>query len=232
MKSDTYKKQVNDFLNSEKSGEGKKLSKGFREELQGFISDLVFEEVKKVTDDAPIGGSIPAADASVISKLPHGMGEEVYYVIFKQVRTQVKGKLTVKFGWQFAVLKGKTEEIQIRKDLAVLYKINGDWVLKDLVFKKEGAAVRRCNQLNAGTDSFHVDGVDTSDEVCECALCGAVLLSVEAKELDDGRLVCSDCLKGIESEGEKNGEAEREDHGSSVDTGREDVGDEAKGIFD
>lgn len=239
MQKDAIRKRLSEFLDSEKSGDGKKVGKAFREGLVGFISDIVYEEVKAVKDAMPMKESLPEADASVMSHLPFDIGEDVFYVIFKQVRSQVKGKLTVKFGWQFTVLRGRTEEIQIRNDHGVLYKVNGDWVLKDLIFRDESLAVARCNRLNAGTESYHVEGAEEIKTV-RCLDCVAIVNIDDVHEVEGG-FVCSECLEKRKVEEVANGNTDGESisevnadgkeveagAGSSVDNGGSGAGGEA-----
>ena len=240
MANATIKKRINDYLDTEKTGEGKKLSKGSRDNLSDFFSELVFQEVKKAQETVPMKATLPEADASVVHRLPHRIGEELYYVIFKQVRSQVKGSLQVKFGWQFTVLFGKAEEIQIRNDSGILYKINGDMVLSDLVFKKEADAVARCNELNAGTDSFTVEKADRDQpKVTHCARCDALIKVEEAVTLDgEEGLFCLDCSDKIQTEKEeaeaaKVKEADDGKESESIESaGTEEVGSDTEGKVD
>lgn len=156
MQKEVLTKKISDFLDSEKTGEGKELSKVFKDALDKFFQEAVYEAVKDAIKEVPMKESVPEADASVVGKFKHPLKKEVYYILFKQVRKQMPNSLRVKFGWQYAVLKGKTEEIQVRADHGILYKINGDWVLQDHTFSTEEKAVERCNILNGGTSEFAI----------------------------------------------------------------------------
>lgn len=170
MENILLKKKVNDFLVSDEGGEGKKLSKKFRDGLTKFIVDLVSDEVRSVRDSLPI--SVSAAGEGVANSFSHFIGDFVYYVIFKQVRSQVPGKLRVHFGWQFTVLSGKIEEIQIRTDHGILYKINNDLVLQDVVFSAEEDALAKCKVLNAGTASVAICKAEHEAVFVPCDSCG------------------------------------------------------------
>lgn len=229
MQKDTIKKQVNDFLVTEKSGDGKKVGKAFKDGLVNLISDIVYEETKAINDAMPMKTSLPEADASVMSRLPFDIGEDVFYVIFKQVRSQVKGKLTVKFGWQFTVLRGRTEEIQIRNDHGVLYKVNGDWVLKDLIFKEEPAAVARCNKLNEGTESYHIDGAENT-KVVRCLDCDAIVDPTDASTHEvDGGFLCDECfhIRELAREAEEEAKGSTDEGTSGANSGVDADGEEA-----
>lgn len=236
MESAVIRKRLNDFLNSEKSGEGKKVSKPFKDGLNKFFTDLVYDAIKEATDNVSIINSLPEADARLVgTDLAKDIGVESYYVIFKQVRSQVKGSLQLKFGWQFTVLKGKTEEIQIRNDYGVMYKINGDWVLRDLVFKNEADAVARCNAMNEGTESVAIEKAASDDaKVIVCAKCGAFIDLGEAHQCGDGYL-CADCAAEDLDEGEEKIDGEKEavtDVDADVNTGRGKVGVDSEGAVD
>lgn len=226
MENAILKKRITEFLSTEKSGDGKHLGKVFKDNLAKFISDIVFEEVKLVQDSIPMKETIPEADASVMKSFRHDVGDEVFYVIFKQGRSQVKGKLQLVFGWQFAVLRGKTEEIQIRADHGILYKVNGDWILQDLVFKKEEDAVARCNQLNSGIESFAVKEAEKEEPVFEEELPADDAETEEGGEVD-----------GNEENGDNNGEEtesteKAEDGATTDDVGSAQVGSDSDGESD
>lgn len=225
MESVMLKKQINDFLESEKSGYGKGASKAFKENLAKFIGDVVFEEIKLIKNEIPMKESIPESDASLINKFKHRVGEDVFYVIFTQVRKQLPGKLQVKFGWQFAVLSGKVKEIQIRNDHGIVYNVNGDFVLSDLVFKSEEKAQAKANQLNSGTEPFAISEADEA-HIVKCSICGELVdltdewfeshpYSLDSKE----PIICRSCweLKQDVDGGVVNGDEENGESGNSSD---------------
>ena len=150
MKKDILETRINEFLVSDKTSEGKGLSKGFRDGLVKFTFDILNEEIKNFSNLIPIKDAIPEASASIISKFPFQLGREVFYVIFKNVKTQSTTSIKQDWGWKHTVLQGKTEEIQIRRDGSILYKVNGDWVLVDLIFNSRELALKKCNTLNQG----------------------------------------------------------------------------------
>lgn len=171
MQSIVLKKRIGEFLTTEKSGDCKSAGKVFIDNLAKFILDIVFEEVKLTKDAIPMSLTLPEADVAT-SGLKHNVGEVVYYVIFKQVRSQVKGRLTVTYGWQFAVMRGKIEEISIRSDHGILCKVNGDSILQDLVFKTEAEALVKCTQLNSGTVACGIEEDKNKHVYEKCADCG------------------------------------------------------------
>lgn len=230
MENATLKKKVYDFLNTEKSGDGKKVGKAFKDALVTFVSAQIFDSVKDVQDKIPMKYSIPGADASVIDAFEHDVGEEVYYVIFKQVRSQVKGKLQVKFGYQFTVCHGKITEIHVRTDHAVLYVINGDVVLHDLVYKDEEEALKRCKRLNDGTDGIAIEGAESVEpEVVSCSVCGAIIDAKEVGHQYGTGVICDECFAKLNKEVDTDG---GEDEGSTADTGTVEVGVVADGAAD
>lgn len=154
MRKDTLTNEITDYI--EKSGEGADLSKAFREGLVKLVCNVVYAAVKAAKEEVPMKETVPESDASIITKFKHPLKKEVYYILFKQVKKQEVNSLRVKFGWQYAVLQGKTEEIQIRADYGVLYKINGDWVLQDHTFSTEKMAIKCCQNLNEGTSDFGI----------------------------------------------------------------------------
>lgn len=249
MESVMLKKQINDFLTAEKIGDGKGAGKVFKENLAKFISGIVFDEVKAVQNSIPMKETIPEADASVMKEFKHDIRDEVFYVMFKQVRSQVPGRLQVQLGWQFAVLRGKVEEIQIRNDHGVLYKVNGDMILQDLVFKTEEEAVAKANQLNKGTEAFAVTKAEI-DHIEKCCVCGAdVDLNGEwfethhAYPLEPEALVlCRECWEKEQAanaqppegdEKKEGGDVDGdEEDGKSVDNGRAEVGADSTGEYD
>lgn len=192
------RKQVDEFLDTDKAAEGKTYSKAFRESLANFVTGISNEASRAARDVAPMKDTLPDADASVISKFRADVGDWVYYVIFKQVRGQVKGRLQLVFGWQFTVLYGKVEEIQIRSDHGVVFKVNGDFVLNDLVFKDRSLAVSRCDVLNEGIDALAYNPIE------KCRLCGAKVDLSEDKHYlyssipTDG-VLCNDCYMKLKS---------------------------------
>lgn len=213
MENAMLKKQLNDFLSTEKSGDGKGTGKVFRENLSKFIKNIVFEEVKEIRATIPMKETIREVDASVMKEFKHDIGDVVFYVIFKQVRSQVPGRLQVKFGWQFAVLRGKAEEIQIRADHGVLYKVNGDMVLQDLVFKTEEEALAKANQLNKGTEAFVVLRADIEEggETGGNANIGNESVGGEGKEAngeDEKKVALGSAKVGAATEGESDGARE------------------------
>lgn len=150
MKIDILRNSINEFLENEKTGEGKNLSKGFVDGLVKFTFNTLSEEVKSLVDAVPLKESVPEAAANIISEFPFKLGEEVFYVVFKNVKTQSETSIKQNWGWRHTVLRGKTEEIQIRADYGVLYKVNGDWILADLIFSSEELALKKCSLLNEG----------------------------------------------------------------------------------
>ena len=236
MENILLKKTINDFLVSDAGGEGKKLSKQFKDGLVKFLVGLVSDEVKAVRDSIPMSATIPESDARVADRFTHYIGDYVYYVLFKQVRSQVPGKLQVHFGWQFTVLSGKVEEIQIRADHGILYKINGDWALQDVVFKSEDAALEKCRTLNVGTSSVAVKSAEDNSLFVPCDKCGKdvdvhsawyLTHHIPGDELY-APVLCEDCYeKAME---EKDGEeAKSENGGSSVDNGGTEAGVDSEG---
>ena len=238
MENAMLKKKINEFLATEKSGDGKGAGKVFKENLAKFISGIVFDEVKAIQDSIPMKETIPEADASVMKEFKHDIGEEVYYVMFKQVRSQVPGRLQVQFGWQFAALRGKTEEIQIRNDHGVLYKVNGDMILQDLVFKTEEEALAKCRQLNAGTESFAVTKAELPN-IEKCCVCGAdVDLNGEWFETHhayplepDAPVLCRECWEKEQEANKLPPDGNTPKEGGEVNGGEED-GDEGNGGSD
>ena len=148
--------RINEFISTEKTGEGKGLSEGFIDSLAGFFCLDIFEEVKRGMEAVRIGSALPDADAGLVKGFKHGLGKDVHYVLFKQVRRQAEQSLKVKLGWQYDALSGRTEEIQVRSDYGILYRVSGNWVLQDFIFKTRKEAVDKCNELNAGTDAFYL----------------------------------------------------------------------------
>ena len=163
MEREVLASKLNEFLDREKSGDGKNLGKACRDALTKFFADILYDEIKNVMETIPIGDSVPEADASLMSKFKHKIGKDVYYILFRKVKTQKSNSLQVQFGWQYDVLKGRTEEIQIRSDHGILYKIAGDWVLQDLTFADELEAQQRCNELNDGIVGAVMFDVPTRD---------------------------------------------------------------------
>lgn len=159
MRKDTITKRLDEFLEKDKTGEGAKLSKDLKDALVDWFASENALDIKKLTDETPMTKSLPQASASVglVNRLPFKIGVWVYYILFKQVKFQEKTSISQRWGWQYAVLKGKTEEFQLRADYGVSYKINGDWVLLDHVFADEKKAIARCNDLNQGTSDIGVD---------------------------------------------------------------------------
>lgn len=192
----TIKKRLKEFLKSElENNDGKEFSKAFQDDLEKCVSDLVFSESKKIQESLPIGNVLPKSDAGLVSKLPFNIDDSVYYVVWKQVRVQVKNSLKVKFGWQFTVLQGKVTDIFIRHDRAVLYHINDDEVLLEFVFKSKSKAIEKCNILNVGTVIFAVDegSIPSIEDVVECAGCGCVCTKDSCAEIDS-KFYCDSCL--------------------------------------
>lgn len=190
------KKKLGEFLKTEPTGEGQKLSKAFQDSLEVCVSDLVFEESKKIQKSVPMGATLPKSDASLINKLPFNIDTEVYYIVWKQVRAQVKGSLQVKFGWQFVVLTGKIYEVRIRHDFGVLYRINDDEVLVEYVFKDRNKAVERCAQLNKGTAVLAVEeaSIPSLEDVVTCSKCGAVVRKQDCVSDSEAGWICADCV--------------------------------------
>ncbi len=154
MKKVTLKKRICDFIESEKTGEGRALSEAFVDALVDCVHDDIFAEVKRSMDRVKIEGKIPEAAASAIKGFKHDLGKNVYYILFKQVRRQSDHSLQIKLGWQYDVLTGRTEEIQVRSDYGILYRVGGNWVLQDHIFDTRDEAVVKCNLLNEGTAAF------------------------------------------------------------------------------
>lgn len=235
MENVMLKKKINEFLATEKSGDGKGAGKVFKENLAKFISGVVFEEVKAIQNAIPMKETIPEADASVIKNFKYGIGEEVYYVMFKQVRSQVPGRLQVRFGWQFAALRGKIEEIQIRNDYGILYKVNGDMILQDLVLKTEEEALAKCRQLNAGTESFAVIKAELPN-IKKCCVCGdEVDLNDEWFETHhayplepDAPVLCRECWEKEQKANKLSYDGNASKEGGEV-NGGEESGDEGSG---
>lgn len=202
------KKKVREFLKSElANNDGKEFSKAFQDDLEKCVADLVFSESKKIQNSLPIGNTLPKSDAGLVGKLPFNIDEAVYYVVWKQVRVQVKNSLKVKFGWQFTVLQGKVVDIFIRHDRAVLYHINDDEVLLEFVFKNKNKAIEKCNTLNVGTVVFAVDegSIPAIEDVVECAGCGCVCKKECCEEVGSN-LYCESCLTKLKIEDEKSEE--------------------------
>ena len=230
MENVLLKKKINDFLVSDAAGEGKKLSKSFKDGVVKFLIGIVSDEVKAVRDSIPMSATIPESDARVADRFTHYIGDFVYYVLFKQVRSQVPGKLQVHFGWQFTVLSGKVEEIQIRADHGILYKINGDWALQDVVYKTEKEALAKCRILNAGTSSVAIKEVEDNVLLVPCDKCGKEvdvhgewwLTTHGAGDELFEPVLCKECYEAVN--GGKDGDEAAKELGSSVDNGASEAG--------
>lgn len=142
--------ELNEYLEKEKTGEGAGLTKDFKIGLSGFLFELLSKELKEVTDQLDITHAIPEASGKLLDKFPYKIGDELYYVIFKKVKHQDHKSIKQEWGWQFTVLRGKAEEIQIRNDYGVLYKMSGDYVLVDFIYRDEKEAWDKCKHLNKG----------------------------------------------------------------------------------